>query len=91
MLLPCIIGDHMYVSTYCWKKLVKRIKESRLYCMHLLSKILNKSLTSFFHKMAVYSGLVVIKVYIFYQIYLVIYHKGCHVGAISVVKKANLS
>ena len=61
----CVIGDRMYVSTYSWKKLVKRIKESGLYCMHLLSKILNKSLTSFFHKMAVYSGLVVIQVYIF--------------------------
>ena len=64
-LLPCIIGDRMYVSTYCWEKLVKRIKESRLYCMHLLCKILNKSVTSFFHKMALYFGLVVIQVYIF--------------------------
>ena len=36
----CVIGDRMYVSTYCWKKLVKRIKESRLYWMHLLCKLL---------------------------------------------------
>ena len=36
----CVIGDRMYVSTYSWKKLVKRIKESRLYWMHLLCKLL---------------------------------------------------
>ena len=30
----------LYVSTCCWKKLVNRIKESRLYCMDLLCKIL---------------------------------------------------
>ena len=60
--------------------------------MHLLCKILNKSVTVFILSQ---NGCVLWfggdpSIY-FYQIYLVIYHKGCHLGEISVVKKANLS
>ena len=69
----CVIGDHMYVSTYCWKKFVKRIKESRLYWMHLLCKILNKNVTLNSFTKRLRTLVWCWSKYIFYEIYLVIY------------------